>query len=326
MSLRKIILILFILTPALCIFCRKEHGNKKHQPVQENKKPEQPKIKKWVNVKTFLRIRSMPNAKSKVVGYIARGTEVSITKVQENIKTIQNKTGYWVFIEMANVSGWIFDGFLSDIKINRDEGFCNQWFDCLNREPPICTEIYNSRQCAEKIEKYRMAKFEKYFKRKGDSLEILLPKHNNIVYKNKDADNFEEASSYHYIRFYEQLNASLVYRQLYEGGLFILISNETGKEQYIHEIPVFSPNEKSFFSNSYCSDISYCINVFELWTKKNGFIKLEYKITPKEREFITYAVWLSDERIYLVYEDMYGNVVSQKFLTKQSHWILKTLQ
>ncbi|MGE8844193.1 SH3 domain-containing protein [Leptospira terpstrae] len=70
----------------------------------------------YVTANDYLSLREEPNLSSKVILTLPRGTLVkSLDEVDKQI-TISEKNGKWTKVEVFEITGWVFGGFLSEEK------------------------------------------------------------------------------------------------------------------------------------------------------------------------------------------------------------------
>lgn len=71
----------------------------------------------WVTVRGVLNMREAADKNSKVVAPLEDGTRVTVIGVSGEDITIGGKTGKWTNVRYGNITGWVFGGFLSPVKI-----------------------------------------------------------------------------------------------------------------------------------------------------------------------------------------------------------------
>jgi len=67
----------------------------------------------YVNAFDGLNIRTDPNLNSKIIKTIAFGEKIILLEINDEKVTIDNITGSWVKVKWNNLTGWMFNGYLS---------------------------------------------------------------------------------------------------------------------------------------------------------------------------------------------------------------------
>ena len=65
-----------------------------------------------VVISNYVRIRSNPEAGSEVIKGLTKGTPVEIIFITKKEETIQDITSYWYQIQIDDIKGWLFGGYL----------------------------------------------------------------------------------------------------------------------------------------------------------------------------------------------------------------------
>jgi len=87
----------------------------------------------------------------------------------------------------------------------------------------LCKNIHNSYECAQKIEKYQLSKYNDYVKRVGNKLILKINNKSDEILEDSKKDT-DESVSYTFRDYLKDINSYLLGIHYWEGGSYYLIN------------------------------------------------------------------------------------------------------
>lgn len=146
----------------------------------------------------------------------------------------------------------------------------------------------------------RIEKFKEKVKRDGDTL--LLKNKSGSYISVKDSSGCKSYStcfSLEFLDYFEDIGFFLVQSYYSEGGEFTMVSESDGKEYYIHEHPMFSPDRKHLITVPDDSDTGYNENGVFIWRIQDNKLMPEFSYEPTEYSQYRFVRWKSNKYIEL---------------------------
>lgn len=147
----------------------------------------------------------------------------------------------------------------------------------------IGSELKNSYQHDQAIERSQLAKRGDYAERHGKRLELNLRNGAKVTLIDSATGTYEGTAHYSYIEWLDCVGFHLVSASYYEGGAYLFVSGKTGKRIGFDNIPVFSPDRRKIAVGS--EDLlssGYRSNAIEIWKLEKGEWKKEWQHAPSE--------------------------------------------
>jgi hypothetical protein len=167
-------------------------------------------------------------------------------------------------------------------------------------EDNICRAIYNSYECAQKIEQRWLTHSALPVER--DSLELVVEIANGppIVFRDTLLDQ-PDVVLYSYRLHYPSVQYHLIEVQYYEGGIYILLDGVSGDRTLSHGIPVLSPDTTHFVAASQDLVAGYSPTGIQIWRIAGRRIELEFSSLSDHRRLPSWGpakpFWLDTSRI-----------------------------
>jgi len=167
-------------------------------------------------------------------------------------------------------------------------------------EENICRAIYNSYECARKIEQRWLTHSALPVER--DSLRLVVQIANGppIVFRDTLLDQ-PDVVLYSYRQYYPSVQYHLIEVQYYEGGIYILLDGVSGDTTLSHGIPVLSPDTTRFVAASQDLVAGYFPTGIQIWRIARRRIELEFTSLSDRRQLPSWGpaepFWLDASRI-----------------------------
>lgn len=146
----------------------------------------------------------------------------------------------------------------------------------------------------------RFKKFEGIVKRKGDTLLLKSNSGTDISLKNSPGcENYETCISFIFFDYFKDVGFFLVKSYYWEGTEHIMISESDGKEYYIHELPMFSPDKRYIVTVPDDVDTGYDENGVFIWRIEGKEIISEFSYVPMEYATYEFVRWKDNNYIEL---------------------------
>lgn len=147
----------------------------------------------------------------------------------------------------------------------------------------ICDNVSLDFSCAQKVEK-EFLKIYSDLATKTDEHKLSLKLKNGSIktYTDVLSEDYSTAVSYSFIGYPDGLNYYVLRLQYYEGCGFILVDQNDGKEYAVADLPVMSPDKKTFACVHADVAAKYNSNAIQIWHILEGRLVLAYELNPKQ--------------------------------------------
>jgi hypothetical protein len=163
----------------------------------------------------------------------------------------------------------------------------------------LCKNIFNSYECAQTIEKFQLRHYAEYVTRKDGRLEISLKSGEVKVFKDTLSESYTDVA-YSFRAYLKAIGYFLIAVQFYEGGGYLMINDNTGKEFFILDLPTISPSKQRLVSSSNYAEIED--SGIQIWRLTSNEMVLEWSIESADWGAKN-AIWLDDKTISLTKVD-----------------------
>jgi hypothetical protein len=142
----------------------------------------------------------------------------------------------------------------------------------------LCRGLLNSYECAQAIERAQLPRHPQHAARQPGRLTLTLKTGKTVVLKDTQG-----VSGLHYsFRDYlKDLGYFLVHAQAWEGDAYLMVNDRTGKRQFIHDLPIISPNKARLVTISMDLEAQYNPNAIQVWRLAPAGMVREWSLAPK---------------------------------------------
>lgn len=134
-------------------------------------------------------------------------------------------------------------------------------------------------------------------RRAGDTL-IITPARGAPVTFVSAPDSVEDGSRWLYLRHLTDIDAHVVYEQMYEGHAFALVHGTYGWSAVLDDAPLLSPDRTRLLTASHDTEAGYVANRARIFRITPDSLVLEWEIAP-ERWGPEDAHWVDDRTVRL---------------------------
>lgn len=142
----------------------------------------------------------------------------------------------------------------------------------------LCKGLLNSYECAQAIERAQLPRYPQQAVRQKDKLKLTLKNGKAVVLKNTAG-----VSGIHYCfrDYLPNLGYFLIHVQLWEGDGYLMVNDQTGRRQFIHDLPIISPNKARLVTVSMDLEAEYNPNAIQIWRLTPGKMVREWSLDIK---------------------------------------------
>jgi hypothetical protein len=197
----------------------------------------------------------------------------------------------------------------------------------------LCAGIVNRYRCAQVIERHQIPKYADDVARDSTRLRIRLLTGDSVVFVDSTIIEVETVV-YSYREYLDAIQYHIVEVNYYEGGGYLLIDARTGKDTFIPELPVLSPDAARFVLTQVYFD--YDEVSVQIWRLGANGPELEWRFDPRDVQTspagrwwevvwgLSAPEWLSPTELQLRKEDYDGRLgeAVRVELTEEG-WVLR---
>jgi hypothetical protein len=169
----------------------------------------------------------------------------------------------------------------SDSLAIDDAGADSLAFDGDADRSMICRGIDNSFECAQAVERARLAVPGAAAYRRDDRLLIRLGRGDTLMLTNSPDSAGVAGASYSYVAHLRAVAHHLVEIQYYEGRAFLLISDRSGRRTVISGYPVISPDSSRIVTASVDLEAGYDPTEIAIWRVSADSLLPEWRLDPR---------------------------------------------
>lgn len=186
--------------------------------------------------------------------------------------------------------------------------------------PALCQGIFNSRECAAKVEAYQLKKGIEGVARNEKELIIYLLSGEKVTFTDSKDDD-PNGKWYHYQDYFPTIQYHLIHVQYYEGRGYIFLNATSGKYKEIQEIPLISPDGKRGAIISICE--AYCDTGIVIIRMTDKDIFEEFSLTPKEDNWVDGNLqWIDSDNLKCTIKGFYYNE-EKKYIEVEKNFFLR---
>ena len=137
----------------------------------------------------------------------------------------------------------------------------------------LCQGLLNSYECAQAIERAQLPRYPRQATRDRDRLKLTLKNGKAVVLKNTAGVS---GVSYSFRDYLQGLGYFLVHVQLCEGDAYLMVNDQTGQRQFIHDLPIISPDKTRLVTISMDLEAQYNPNAIQIWRLAPGKMVREW--------------------------------------------------
>lgn len=147
-------------------------------------------------------------------------------------------------------------------------------------EDPRCEGISNAYECAQQVERDRLAADSVTATRRGDTL-LIPAAEGDVRLVDRDAGGPENVF-YSYRDYLPGLGFHVVDIHYWEGGAHLLVDDSTGERTRVPGPPVVSPDRRRLVVASEAGVAGYAPNALQVWQVTPSGLALEWEVRPDD--------------------------------------------
>lgn len=145
----------------------------------------------------------------------------------------------------------------------------------------------------------KLRQYSHYAQRSGKTLKLTLANGKTLAFVDKSNPAGGTGVKYEFVDYIQPIDHFLISYLVSEGGAYVLINRNTGKQLNIDEAPVFSPAFDRFITVSICD--AYCPYRLQIWQIKPQ-PRLEETFEPEQYWASGSAKWRDGKTIEVTKE------------------------
>lgn len=150
------------------------------------------------------------------------------------------------------------------------------------------------------LEASQIENFKEKVRREGDTLFLKASSGSDISLKNSPGcKNYETCLYYEFADYFKEVGFYVVHTILWEGGGVMMVSESDGKQYYVYDLPMLSPDNKHIVTAPHDIETGYEENGVYIWRIDGNKLIPKFSHNPMEYAEYEFVRWKNNKSIEL---------------------------